>query len=404
MTRNSSSDGVGLPDFFSHSVFVPADARQQVADQLSAVISEAAAYTARFGGGAVDLVIAGSIARGEPAVRWNGSRYALASDIDFVAIADDPFDRQSFERGIVERAGAVDPTIVTTCFTVRRARLPQVRSYFGADLVLGLDHRPVRSARLVCDWPPLRRREALEVVVHQLANYLLVQEPAGSTGQSERSGAEHKIRKLLLEALQAVTQRPGQRVKRYRELTGAPALKTLGSTLSAERIRHLVRGRDLSTKLMMSSGEAEQTVGALLARFLCPGAGEQAPAVLPTALTRLSDGRSDVLTIFQFALISWFQLAKAQPYEQEYAVILLRLWRQLDSAGLEHARHDQALLASLDAQELAQGAAEALRLMERAMCSLRLDYYRLLGPRNFGEESSHAYQELDLADGGPRAR
>lgn len=367
-------------DGFEHALFVPDEARDLVGARLDALFTEAAAYLGRSCPDAV-LVVAGSIARGEAAVLHRPGGWELSSDVDFVALLPEHTNGDKVSTGLVAHLATHTPEVLATCFTVQGADVSGVRSHFGADLWLG-SVRPLAgeldAVRL--PRPATGPTDDLELIVHQLANYLLL--PSGPG----RDSVDHRLRKLLLESLRALTPPGHDGITRFRDILGADTLAGWRGILHARQVRTLLTGRELGLPLGMDHHTAATAARSLIGRFLLPGADPD-EAAAGAELERLTARRSDVLGLFQIALIAYFGLLEAKD-PRRYAPVLLAAWRQLDTERLDDAAPHQEAVASLKGHDLVVRRPAAMTVLREAMAALRRDYYRDLGPRNFGHRAA----------------
>ncbi|KPI16985.1 hypothetical protein OK074_1778 [Actinobacteria bacterium OK074] len=398
--------------FFGHTRFVPAADRLRIGRRLAVHLDRAASWcTAHLGDGAA-LYLAGSLARSEASVVGTGHDVALASDLDFVLVVDDPDGPGADGKDGDDPAGAgasgggpagtaaaevfaramnaQAPDLLTTCFHVRRRDLPRVRSFFGVDLWLGLPH-PLAGGGTPPGTPAPRvgPRETLEVVVHQLAALLLLPpQPGGVRGSSRQ-----QLRKLLLEGLRANVPVPSDGVLRYADILGPAGAVAADGLLAAAQTEALVRARELSLPNPIGSGQAVEAAVGLLQRLFVPEAGTR---VLPETLDVLEErlgGRGDVLSVFQTALTAMFLLVHSDvPAAREAAAgVLLRAWRAADPADLTEAAPHRAAMCTWTPRDFVRDQAVHTDTTLRAMRALRLDYYGRLGPHNFGRRPSDSY-------------
>ncbi|MEV5242598.1 hypothetical protein AB0K89_26350 [Streptomyces cinnamoneus] len=349
--------------------------------QLARLFADATEYTTKTTDNEVALLVSGSLARGEAAVEQQPEGWCLASDIDFVAIVPDHQDEE-FAEGLLEHLAALAPQTQATCFTVCRSDARRVRSHFGADLWLTAT-RPVAGQLppgLVAR-PATGAHEDLELIVHQVANYLLVADQAGGHAPGRCA------RKLLLEALRALTPPGPDGITRYATVLDVPA--GWSSVLHASQVRALIAGRETGRPFDWPSDRAHAVFLRLLAQFLNPGTGTVSDGV-PADLAQLADTAVDVLTTFQVAVLAYFGILHG-PVPADYARVLLDVWARLDADRFEHARDHRASVAQLAVTEAAEHRPHAMTVLREAMAALRLDYYRELGARNFGR----AYDEGD---------
>ncbi|MEU5053704.1 hypothetical protein [Streptomyces sp. NPDC021096] len=373
---------------FQHTRFIPRVARAHVEAQLDRLFADAAEYTQKAADDEVVLLVAGSLARGEAAVEQRTDGWSLASDLDFVAIVPDHHPGEALAEGLLEQLSALAPQVQTTCFTVRQPHAARVRSHFGADLWLAAE-RPVAG-----ELPPgaLARpaagaREDLELIVHQAANYLLVADQTGGPAPSRCA------RKLLLETLRALTPPGPDGNTRYTTVLDDPT--GWSSVLHASQVRALVAGRETGRPFDWPYDRAHAVFLRLLAQFLNPDSDGTASDGVPADLARLADATADVLTGFQVTVLAYFGILHSTA-PADYAHVLLDAWARLDANGLEHAREHRAGVAQLAVTEAAEHRPHAMTVLREAMAALRLDYYRDLGARNFGQADDNGYARMRL--------
>ncbi|GGL54907.1 hypothetical protein [Planomonospora parontospora] len=384
---------------FDRSWYVPAVAKRHLADRLEGYLHAAAECVRQVCAGAADLYLAGSLARSEGAVARTAHGYVLASDLDFVAVVADGYRGPDPVAPLIDHLTGFDPAFLPTCFVLECAHLARVRSHFGHDLWQG-SRRPLLissgSPRPVR--PEVGPREALEVVVHQLASYLLTAPPPdGPGGESPRTCSEHHRMKLLLELLRATITAPGQQVPGYADLITAGEAEAFAPVADAARVRALVRSRELSrpVPITVSAGDA-LAVGLLQLWFGCPVDHRPGPGLIEALLERGS-GRSDVMSLFQLCLILYYLFTRAPQAKVAGAAAdaLGQLWSQLTEDELIEARGQRAAIVRLTPQRLARRRRADLSVLHRAMVRLRCDYYHYLGPYNFGKIPYPAYAGYD---------
>ncbi|MYU12632.1 hypothetical protein GTZ78_18495 [Streptomyces sp. SID8361] len=362
--------------------------KRQLSRRLSEYLAEAAQAFRKLAGERADLYLAGSLARSEGAVEPTVPGYRLASDLDFVAVTETPEEQPELVARLLAHLSAFDADFLPTCFVLGGGQAAGVRSHFGHDLWLGSRYPVVRdSSEGGPSRPAIGRQEMLEVVVHQLANYLLVPPgPANSGTERGRVTLDHHLRKLQLELLRANVPVTGDDVLRYADLPAASRTAPLEALVSPESVRELVRSRELSLRNPDTAAQSVQRVLRLLSAFFArPGSGVADSDGLLAALHAEGSTRGGVLWLFQLCLIAYFTLFVATgAVAREAASVVLALWRRLDTAELREAREITGVVASLNPGDLTDRTAARSGVLHQAMTLLRLDYYHYLGPLNFG--------------------
>ncbi|MEV7089474.1 hypothetical protein AB0O07_26885 [Streptomyces sp. NPDC093085] len=373
---------------FTRTLFIPEPVKQELSHRLSEYLTEAAQAFPKLAGEGTDLYLAGSLARSEAAVEPAGSGYRLASDLDFVAVTQTPDEQPELVAQLLAHLRAFDDDFLPTCFVLGRSQAARVRSHFGHDLWQGSRHPLVRGSS---DGGPARpalgRQEMLEVVVHQLANYLLVAPgPADEVIGRGRATPEHHLRKLQLELLRAHAPVLGDDVPRYADLPAVSRTPPLDALVSPEFVRELVRARELSQRNPEPATQGIQRVLRLLsALFIRMRPGVTDADGLAAALYAEGRTRHGVLWLFQLCLIAYFTLTVSTGgAARRAATTVLALWCRLDSAELREAREMPDVVAALDPGEVTDPTTPQAGLLHQAMTLLRLDYYHYLGPLNFG--------------------
>ncbi|MFB7906538.1 cupin domain-containing protein [Kitasatospora sp. NPDC056076] len=371
---------------FDRTLFVPAAAAKEVSAAVDKAIQSATEFLRDTDRGAL-LLVAGSLARGEAAVERRQDRWRLASDLDLVVVPCHA-DGDDLAHQVVDFLGKEHRGLLATCFSVKAGTT--ARGHFGADLWLAARGEPLTGALIGAGFarPATGPREDLELIVHQLATYLLT--PSRAEG-SARDSDGHRLRKALLETLRAMATPGADGITRYADILSADALSTWSGVLEAIAVSGLIEGRELNHPLALDTAHAHEALLALLGRFLIADD-------IPAELVRLGSHTRDVLGVFQLATVAYLGLLHA-PDPGPYASALLDLWAQLDTDDVADAREHLALVAELRTDAVARHEPVESAVLYRAMQALRLDYYHLLSERNFGADvdDDGEYAMLPLA-------
>ncbi|MFF3400389.1 hypothetical protein ACFYW6_17900 [Streptomyces sp. NPDC002659] len=381
--------------YFDRTLFIPDEAKRQVDDRLTGYLDEAVRVIREIGRGDISLYLAGSLARGEGAVMLTSTGYTLASDLDFVAVVPEHHTGPDAALALVDHLKCLDPGFLPTCFLMDEEQVARTRSHFGHDLRLGTRTPLLRGAAgRDPNHAIVGRKEALEVVVHQLAEYLLTSPAVADGKPGIRDSTEHQLRKLLLELIRANVTLPGGDVPRYADLVNHFAESGLGAALDHSSVRELVRARELTLANPVSTSSGQSLAIRLLQLFFGTPVDNGAHRALLEAVRRHAVGRHDVLNLFQACVVAYCLLLWTdRPSARDAASLLQVLWRQLNETELIEAGGLNHVVASLSPDALAERESNSTAALEVAMKNLRLDYYHYLGPYNFGKIDYPAYSE-----------
>ncbi|MFF2819591.1 hypothetical protein ACFVT9_29230 [Kitasatospora cineracea] len=374
---------VPVPDLFGHTLAIPAAVREHVSGQAGRALESAAAFVEKTEPGSV-LLVAGSLARGEAAVRHHDGRWTLASDLDLAVVPARTRDDVLAEL-TVHHLASEHPALVPTCFTL--APGARARGHFGADLWLARRNGPLTGTLPAgaLPRPATGPREDLELVVHQLATYLLTD---SQPDPGARDSAGSRLRKLLLETLRATAPAGGDGITRYRDILSAPA--AWNGILDDGEVSGLIEGRELGRPLSLDPARADGALLALLGRFLLPDTGTD-PTAAADELRRLTDHAADVLGTFQLAVLAHTGLL-LNPDPTPYAEVLLELLARTGTRGGPEP------VAGLSPRALAKRRPADLDRVREKLRALRLEYYHALSERNFGRSDDDGrYARLPLA-------
>ncbi|MGY2119308.1 hypothetical protein ACW9HR_35905 [Nocardia gipuzkoensis] len=356
-------------DWFTHSASTPPTAHAQINQHLDI-------YTATVGecahthlGETVSVCVSGSLARGEPAVRHRMGGFTLASDVDLIAVVDQPADIQAcvqkFALSMLER----HPDIDTTVFIVGRSSLHRVAGRFGADLHYAAA-RPLSGAALTgVAAPRIGKREGMEGVIHQLATiYCPDSPPAASPWRT----------KTVLEALRAVAAGGAEGPQRYSDLPNDPAVCEL---LDRDTVAALVAAREHDRQLPIPSQRAYELVMASACALFGVRAGHrELIAALHTCRRR-----AHLLDGFQHAVLAATIILYGPPeFRCSAAAALHVIGDAIDPETLTTAHGALESLMRISPVEFDRGIDHPNRVLRQHVQALRRDYYGWLGPHNFG--------------------
>ncbi|MCX5071092.1 hypothetical protein OHA84_36005 [Streptomyces sp. NBC_00513] len=369
--------------FFDRTRYVPEEAREQISGRLHSYLDEAAGFISRASDKA-GLFLAGSLARSEAAVVQNSTgAYELASDLDFVLVVPSNDEESGLVQLLIDHLRRVDAGFLPTCFRVHEGHLHRVRSYFGNDLWHGA-RRPLRTrpGSPAPVRPPVGTQEAIEVVTHQLGNYLLLPEPGMRGAAVVRDSRVHQLRKLLLELLRATAPGIELRESRYADLLDAYT-RPVGPVPAAV-VSALVRARELSLANPFGPEEGHALVRHLLIALLGGDLGtNRRDGQLPSLLRERARRTDELLHLYQLCLIGHFFELFAEPVTaREAHRATTDILRKLDPGELFEAR--QAITRIQNTPDTPAALGDTLTL-------LRLDYYHYLGPYNFGRTDRPGY-------------
>ena len=352
------------------------EAGHQIADQVIGSACATVADIARQADLTSSVLLGGSLARSEAALRQSGDDWTLRSDFDFVVIGPD--EQRLRADCVIEAARSEHPNLDLTHFHVDARDAGRVRSFFGSDLRAGAG-LPVHTGRyhinLGHHTPKLRAR--LEVIAHQASNRLLYP-VLYRDATSARVQASTLDNKLLLEALRVVVRRPESRLVdaiEGAEILGLPT----ALARAALRERNIGDGAVQATPCDLSV-VVGRSVGMLL--------GDQSSDWASTLIARLNTGPF-IMDAFQLLVLA---LTGAPIHDLPSVAQALGVMR---SRALEPEPDDlRDALDSLCAS-LALGATAREPSVLSSLIVLRSHYYRALGPHNFGSRPIMGYEDID---------
>ncbi|WP_152487025.1 hypothetical protein [Nocardiopsis halotolerans] len=367
---------------------MPDEARTQVSAWLDlyveAVQEESAGLTE------TDILVSGSLARGEPAVLEHApGQFRLASDVDLVALVPD-YSRDRSRDPLSSLPSALRrrfPDVVTTLFQVRRSRLAHVRSLFGLDLWSG-SRRPLAARVPPADFPPpaIGREERLEVLVHQLASFLLLAPRTGPGALPLREGLWFQRNKIALEALRGTLPPGGIGPLRFSDLV--PQVPE-GDPVAWDTAARFVKARELTLVSDPGATDLDALVFAVLLQHFT--SEDRSPEALVHAVGAEAENADDPLVLFRRMLLLHY-LAVRGPVRARTAAAgtLLSVLDRTEPFGPEGSRTLPARVAWTAPEEVTCGTGTGHEETTAVLRALRLDYYALLGPRNFGEPAGNA--------------
>ncbi|MBF6102351.1 hypothetical protein IU510_30490 [Nocardia cyriacigeorgica] len=358
------------PDWFSHTATAPPRARRRVTRHLAGYAGSVGEQARMHLGEGVSICVSGSLARGEPAVRRGPAGYALGSDVDLVAVVDDPGDPtpvEKFTRALL----AAHPDIDSTVFAVGRRDVGRVAGRFGADLHHAADHPLVGLVPVGVADPRIGPREGLEGLTHQLATIYCPESPQGAT--------PWRI-KTALEALRAAACLGGCAggPQRYVSLVDDPrACAVLGRDVIAE----LVRAREHSQPMPLPDTRTYELVLTAAARLFGVAATHRD---LLDALHTIPAG-VHLLDGFQRAVLAATVILYGPPrYRRAAASALHVTMAAIDPGTVRTALDSLEALARISPVEFGRGIDHPNQVLRAHLQRLRADYYHHLGPHNFG--------------------
>jgi len=361
-----------MHDWFSHAATSPAGASKQVNQHIAAYTDTVRDHARAHLGSTTSVCLSGSLARGEPAVRRYRGGYVLASDVDLVAVVDDPnimstVHVKKFTRTLLE----THPDIESTVFTVHRPDMCRVSGRFGADLHHGASHPLAGPTPTEVADPQIGRRGALEGLTHQLATIYCPDNPPG---------ADPWRVKTALEALRAAAApSTGNAVQRYSDLIDDTAARTM---LDRDVVSELVRAREHSTRMPITAGRAyELVITAACHLFGVPATHRELITALhatPAIGVHLLDG-------FQRAVLaSTIILYGPTETRRSAASALHVIATAIDRATVPTAISSLDALTRIPPVEFSRGITRPNQVLLEHLQGLRRDYYHHLGPHNVG--------------------
>ncbi|PPJ02533.1 nucleotidyltransferase domain-containing protein [Nocardia cyriacigeorgica] len=381
---------MSTPDWFSHTATVPSHARQRVTRYLAVYALTVGEQARLHLGDDVSICVSGSLARGEPAIRCHRSGYVLGSDVDLVAVVNDPSDPapvEKFTQALLE----AHPDIDSTVFAVSSRDVGRVAGRFGADLHLAARHPLAGPAPAGVADPPIGPREGLEGLTHQLATIYCPESPPWAT--------PWRI-KTALEALRAVASLGGCAggPQRYGALVDDPAAcAVLGRDVVAE----LVRAREHSRPMPLPDARTYELVCTAAAHLFGVAATHRD---LLDALHAVAAG-VHLLDGFQRAVLAATVILYGPPrYRRAAASALHVTLAAIDPGTVPTALDSLDGLARISPAEFGRGIDHPNRVLRAHLQGLRADYYHHLGPHNLGARPVTNYTGPTPATGSTAGR
>ncbi|WP_040703616.1 MULTISPECIES: hypothetical protein [Nocardia] len=356
-------------DWFTHTATIPAAARAQVNADLHEYMATVRECARTHLGDAATVCVSGSLARGEPAIRRRGDEFGLSSDVDLVAVVDDPDRDALWVEKFLSALREQRPDVESTVFTVARENLSRVAGRFGADLAHAAFAPLAGRAAAGVALPRIGRREGLEGLVHELARiYCPDSAPAATPWHT----------KTALEALRALSTRDRPGPQRYSTLPDDPALAGL---VDRDRTTALVTAREHTTPLPITATEVYQLVLAAACRVFGVATGEHELIEAlhhPPAAMHVLDG-------FQRAVLAATILIYGPPALRRPAAAGLHLTAAaIDRDTLLTAHPSHQALTRLSPMDFAHGIEHPNTVVRLHLQGIRRDYYHWLGAHNFG--------------------
>ncbi|MEU2040453.1 hypothetical protein [Nocardia niwae] len=358
------------PQWFSHTATTSPRARQRIARHLAGYARTVGDQVGIHLGEGVSICVSGSLARGEPAVRRRRAGYTLASDVDLVAIIDDPDNRAPIEK-FTQALREAHPDIDSTVFAVGCRNVGRVAGRFGADLHHAADQPLAGPVPAGIADPPIGPREGLEGLTHQLATIYCPDSPPGATPWRIKTALE------ALRALACLDGRAGG-PQRYGGLVDDPRACAV---LGRDGVAELVRAREHSQPMPLTDAAAyELVITAAAHLFGVAATHRDLLAALHTAAAgvHLLDG-------FQRAVLAATVILYGPVRFRQAAASALHVTvTTIDRGTVPTALDCLDSLARISPVEFGRGIDHPNRVLRTHIQRLRADYYHHLGPHNFG--------------------
>jgi hypothetical protein len=355
-------------NWFGHTATAPSAAVDQINTDLAGYAASVRSCAPAALGDRASVCVSGSLARGEPAVRARLGRYELSSDVDLVAVVDDPTtargDVEAFTQAMLDR----HPKVETTCFVVGRRDLSKVAGRFGADLhhaaAVPLAGPPADGVGA----PRVGTREGLEGLTHHLAAIYCPDSLAGAT--------PWRI-KTVLEALRAVAVRDECGPQRYSSLVTDRCVIGL---IGADVVTDLVRAREHDWPLPITTCHAYHLVISAAATLF----GGNDHHDLIAGLHRVEPGLH-LLDGFQHAVLAaTILLYGPTGLRCNAAAALHVVLAAIDRDTVSTSRPALEALTRISPAEFRHSIDYPNQVVRQHLQALRADYYGWLGPHNFG--------------------
>ncbi|HEY3478750.1 MAG TPA: hypothetical protein VGL02_07600, partial [Streptomyces sp.] len=233
-------------DWCEHSVYLPAGTRREINAVTDDLVGMAVSRVAERLRDIRALYVGGSLARREPAVR-SGWPPRLVSDIDVIAVlgADGRTDTASVLAAERAVSGEITQAKVGLV-AVAVDHVERASSFFAVDLSAAM-RLPVRGSVNERKAPlRLRRRDRIELIVHQVSSVLL-QSLSGAATRDYllRPDAGYHTVKLPLECLRALLAEPNGDGCSYASVFEMRHDALCRSVLPASLVERLIRRREL---------------------------------------------------------------------------------------------------------------------------------------------------------------
>ncbi|WP_216916757.1 hypothetical protein [Nocardia noduli] len=356
-------------DWFTYSATTPAIGREQVNACLAGYVATVGECAHTHLDEVATICVSGSLARGEPAIHQLGNQFGLSSDVDLVAIVDDPDHARPWAEKVLTVLRERHPGIDSTIFIVARDALPRVAGRFGADLAHAATTPLFGAAPTDVAQPRIGRREGLEGLVHELARVYCPDSAPGATPWHT---------KTALEALRALSTRDLPGPQRYSAL---PDDRALAVIIDRDLTTALVTAREHTTPVPITAAAFYQLVLTAACQVFGVVAGEHR---LIEALHHPPEGMH-ILDGFQRAVLAATIIIYGPPTLRRPAAAALHLTAAaIDRDTLLAAHSSLEALTRLSPMDFTHGIEHPNTVVRRHLQGIRRDYYHWLGAHNFG--------------------
>jgi hypothetical protein len=376
-------------DWCERSIFIPRSIRRRVNEDLYRAVDAIADMMSSQLEHPLALYVGGSLARREPAVSI-APPHRLVSDIDVVAVVGngvDPVEITKLESAISSKIAGTKVGIVA----VPAGSIHRASSFFAADLAAAMGFLLDGSLPVDPPSPHLRRRDRVELIVHQVSSCLV--HTGSLTGRPEDfllrpTGAYHRV-KLPLECLRATMANLERDDCSYASVHHRRHEPECSFVLPPEVVERLIRSRELfDSDPSPPVDVAEVVTRALAAIFDTPS---EATSVLRRLFDTMVNDR-DLLSVYQLSCLALFLKERTSDRfsERVIAPSLCHVWAHMDTSDLVSGRSAMQILARLRPEHTSSQRDVVLHCLRQ----IRLDYYRELGDHIFGIRPRTGYSEL----------
>ena len=188
-------------DIFKNSIFIDENIKQTLSSELTIYFEEVNKFIDSLAI-KTNIYFSGSLARKEPSVKWNGEKYTLESDIDYIFIVSNLLDKEKyFNLDITSELNKKFPNYKNSVVVLTIDEVQNIKSVIGYNLVTGGDNC-IREELGKIQFPDIKLNETdfLDSIINIIA--ILVTYPKDmKKSQIFKSDKEYYEAKLLAEGM-----------------------------------------------------------------------------------------------------------------------------------------------------------------------------------------------------------